>query len=252
MAEDEFEVSVKERQKPPLSWARAAPLLIFAAGLAAFFLYGLNDYLSFETLRDNKEALTDWVARYGVLAVLAYIATYIVVVAFSLPGGSLMSITGGFLFGWLWATIAIVIGATIGATALFLIAKTTIGDALQARAGDAIKKMERGFQEDAFNYLLVLRLLPLIPFFLVNLVPAFLGVPLRTYVTATFIGIIPGTMVYASVGNGLGAIFERGEMPDSGIIFEPQILLPILGIAALALLPIIYKKFTSAKQSEKA
>jgi uncharacterized membrane protein YdjX (TVP38/TMEM64 family) len=109
--------------------------------------------------------------------------------------------------------------------------------------------MEAGFRENAFNYLLVLRLIPLFPFWLVNLVPAFLGVPLRTYVVATLLGIIPGSLVYASVGNGLGVVFDQGDTPDLGIIFKPAILGPILGLAALALLPVVYRRYKARSKA---
>jgi uncharacterized membrane protein YdjX (TVP38/TMEM64 family) len=107
--------------------------------------------------------------------------------------------------------------------------------------------MEAGFRENAMSYLLVLRLVPLFPFWLVNLVPAFLGVPLRTYVIGTFFGIMPGTFVYASVGSGLGAILEAGESPDLGIIFKAEILIPLLGLALLALIPVIYKRIKTKR-----
>ena len=119
---------------------------------------------------------------YGIVAALIFMALYATATALSLPGGAVLSITSGFLFGALWGTVAIVISATIGATILFLIAKTSFGDALRAKAGGWLDKMAAGFQENALSYLLVLRLVPLFPFFIVNLVPALLGVPLRTYV----------------------------------------------------------------------
>ena len=221
------------------------PLIVLVAGLGLFFALGLDQYVTFDALRDNRETLLALVNDYGVLSILLFIFAYIAVAAFSLPGGAVMSITGGFLFGLYLGTVGIVIGATIGASILFLAAKTAFGDALRAKIGDGkvIAKMEQGFRQNAFNYLLVLRLVPLFPFFVVNLVPAFLGVPLRTYIVATFIGIIPGAAVFASVGNGLGAIFDQGQTPDLGIIFQPQILGPILGLALLALIPVIYEKF---------
>jgi uncharacterized membrane protein YdjX (TVP38/TMEM64 family) len=139
--------------------------------------------------------------------------------------------------------IVAVIGATAGATVVFLIAKTALGDTLRAKAGPRIRRMEEGFREDALNYLLFLRLIPLFPFWLVNIVPAFLGVRLGVYLVGTFLGIIPGGIVYASVGNGLGAVFDAGGTPDLGIIFRPEILLPIMGLALLALLPVGYRKY---------
>jgi uncharacterized membrane protein YdjX (TVP38/TMEM64 family) len=135
-----------------------------------------------------------------------------------------------------------VIAATIGASLVFLAARTALGDSLRRRAGPWLRRMEDGFRENALHYLLFLRLVPILPFWLVNLVPAFLGVPFRIYLTATFFGIIPGGLVYASVGNGLGAVFDAGATPDLGIIFKPAIILPLAGLAILAILPVAYKK----------
>jgi len=228
--------------RPALSWQRLLPLGVLAAGLAAFFLFGLDDYLTFETLRDHRAWLLQQVADSAVLTSLAFVAIYIVVVAFSLPGGAVMTITGGFLFGQWLGTLYVIAAATVGATILFLAARTALGDLLRARAGPFLKKMEAGFQENALNYLLVLRLIPLFPFFIVNLVPAFLGVSLRTYVVATFVGIIPGSFVYATVGAGLGSIFDAGEEFTAASILTPQIVTALIGLAILALLPVVYKK----------
>ena len=154
---------------------------------------------------------------------------------------------GGFMFGSFFGTGLIVVGATVGATILFVAAKTAIGDALRARAGASIRKMEAGFQENAFNYLLVLRLIPLFPFFLVNLVPAFLGVQLRTYVAATFIGIIPGSFVFAQVGTGLGSRWNPCETFSVSGILTPDIIAALVGLALLSLLPVAYKKYRARK-----
>ncbi|HEX6979857.1 MAG TPA: TVP38/TMEM64 family protein [Alphaproteobacteria bacterium] len=221
---------------------RWLPLLALALGCATFFVLGLHRYVSFDMLARHRGELAAWVAAHPLLAPLTYILVYIAIVAFSLPGGAVLTITGGFLFGTVFGAFYAVLGATVGAMVVFVAARTALGDVLRARAGGAIKQMEEGFRRNALSYLLVLRLVPVFPFFLVNLVPAFLGVPLRTFFLATFIGIIPGALVYASVGNGLGAVLEAGEAPDAGIIFRPAILLPILGLAALALVPVLYKQ----------
>ncbi len=234
---------------PRMAPARLVPLLILMAGLIAFFAFDLDDYLSFDTLRQNRHQLSQLVADHTLAAVVGFILLYVAVIAFSLPGGAVLSITGGFLFGWLPATLYIVIGATLGATILFVAAKTAFADFLRARAGDTLRKMEDGFRHNAFNYLLVLRLVPLFPFWLVNLVPALIGVPLRTYVLATMIGIIPGTAVYASVGSGLGTLFDQGQTPDLGIVFEPDIFLPLMGLALLALIPVVYEKRRSQNRA---
>ncbi len=223
--------------------SRWLPVGVLAVGFCAFFALGLHRYLTFDTLRANRAELLGWVAARPALSALLYILVYTVVAAFSLPIATLVSVTGGFLFGTVLGALYAIVGATLGGTILFIAASTAFGDVLRAKAGSAIKKMEEGFRKDAFNYLLVLRLVPLFPFFAVNLVPAFLGVSLRVFVAATFIGIIPGALVYAGVGNGLGAVFDAGETPDLGIIFTAPILLPIIGIVLLAMVPVAYKRF---------
>ena len=229
---------------------RFGPVLVLAAGLILFFALGLDQYLSFEALHENRERLRNLVEANGVLAIAALILGYALVVAFSLPAGAVLTIAAGFLFGTVVAASCVVVGATLGASAVFLAARTAFADLLRAKAGAGMRRMEAGFRENAFHYLLVLRLIPIFPFWLVNLVPAFLGVTLRTYVLATLIGIIPGTVVYASLGNGLGAIFAAGETPDLGIIFHPEVLLPILALAALAALPVVYKKVKARRAGQ--
>ncbi|MFH1806084.1 MAG: TVP38/TMEM64 family protein [Pseudomonadota bacterium] len=224
-------------------WLKMIPVAILLAGLASAYFLGVLDYLSFEALRENRDTLQQAVATSPVVSVLIFMTIYAVAVALSLPVGLLLTITGGFLFGVASGTFYVVIAATIGATALYLAARYAFYDVMHARAGGAIRKMEAGFAENAFSYLMVLRLVPLFPFWLVNLVPALLGVKLRDFVLGTALGIIPGSFVYISIGDGLGAIFDRGGTPDLGIIFEPRILTPIIGLAVLALMPVAYKKF---------
>ncbi len=220
---------------------RFLPVAVLAVGLVLFFALGLQRYASFATLAEQRATVVAMVEKLGALAPFVFILVYITVVAFSLPGATLLTLSGGFLFGTILGAGSAVIGATIGATAVFLAARYAFADALRARAGSAIERMEEGFRRDALSYLLVLRLVPIFPFFIVNLVPAFLGVRLATYIVATFFGIIPGGIVYASVGSGLGAVFDAGGEPDLGVIFSPSILLPLLGLAVLALIPVIYR-----------
>lgn len=227
---------------------RFLPLAILLAGLGTFFALGLDRYVTLDTLRDNRQALSSWVAENWLLAAFIYVAAYIAMVAFSLPGGLVATLTGGFLFGTLFGGLLTILGATAGATAIFLAARTALGDALRAKAGPGLRRIEQGFGKNAFSYMLVLRLVPLFPFFLVNLAPAFLGVPLRTYVIATFAGIMPATFVFASLGNGLGAVFDAGREPDLGLIMEPQIIGPILALALLALVPAVYRRFAPKNQ----
>lgn len=226
------------RSAPSSAILRFLPLVALVAGLIAFFALGLQHDVTFEALARHREALLAWVAGHRLVAPFVYMLVYVLAVAFSIPGGIWLTISGGFLFGTLAGGIYTVISATLGATLLFLAARTAFGDLLRARAGSALQRMEEGFRRDAFNYLLVLRLVPLFPFFLVNLVPAFLGVRLWTYVAATALGIIPATFVFASVGNGLGAVFDAGDKPH---LLTLPVLLPLLGLALLALIPVVYR-----------
>ena len=228
---------------PRITWKRLIPFLVLLAGLVAFFALGLDDYVTVEALRDNRESLLAFVARYGVLAGLVYMLIYATAIAFCVPGGAVMTMAGGFLFGAVWATVYVVIAATLGATLLFVIVKPALGDPVRARLRPWLGRMEDGFNRDAFSYLLFLRLVPGFPFWAVNLVPAFLGVRLGTYVAATLIGIIPATFIFAGVGNGLGAILDAGDTPDLGIITEPEVWLPFAGLAVLALLPVAYRRY---------
>ena len=222
---------------------RLVPLgLLIILGIA-FIAVGGRHYLTFATLADNREWLCALVARWGYAAAFAYIAVYAALVALSVPGGAVLTIAGGFLFGTWLGTLCAVIGATLGATGIFLAARAGLGGLAQ-RAGPLVGKLEAGFRADAFSYLLVLRLVPIFPFWLVNLVPALVGVRLPTYMLATFLGILPGTFVYASLGNGLGSLVEE---PDLAIIFRPSLLVPIIGLALLALVPVGYKRWRARK-----
>ena len=230
----------------PFSPWRLVLLIVVVGGLGAFFLLELDAYLSFNALRDHRQILTAWRSDHFFLLVASFIALYSLMVAFSVPGAVWMTVSGGFLFGPVAGTAASVVGATLGAVALFLAARYVFGDTLRTKAGPAICKMEAGFRENALSYLFVLRLVPLFPFWLVNLVPALLRVTLRTFVYATFFGIIPGTLVFTLVGSGLGSLLDAGQTPDLDILFEPQILLPLAGLVVLSLIPVIYKKVTKS------
>ena len=230
---------------PPKSGpARYLPLaaIAVAAATGAFFL---RDTLSFQTLADNREALLAFRDANYLLTALAFIGAYVLIVAFSLPGAAIATLTGGFLFGLFPGVLFNAGAATVGAIAIFMAAKLGLGDRLAAKmdaSGGAVKKIKDGIREDETSYLLIMRLVPAVPFFVANLVPAFVGVSLRKFAWTTFVGILPGGLVYTWVGAGLGEVFARGATPDFGIIFEPQILGPILGLAALATLPVIIKK----------
>lgn len=221
---------------------RLAPVAILLLGLVLFVAFRLDRYFTFELLSRHRAELVAWVAANHVFAALAFVAAYAVAVAFSLPIAVLLTPSGGFLFGpWLGAALSVV-GATLGAVAVFGAARTAFRDLFRARAGETLKSLEAGFARDDFAYLLFLRLVPVFPFWLVNIVPALLGMKLARFALATLIGIVPGAIVYASLGAGFGTLFDSGQKPDFGIVFEARILLPLLGLAALSLVPILYRR----------
>lgn len=215
----------------------------FLALLAAFWLSGANRYLSYDMLRDHHGEIEAWVAANHVGAAVIFILIYVVAVSFSLPGASWLTITGGFLFGTLAATLYVVVGATLGAVAVFWVVRALFADFCLRRWGGNIARLQQGFQADALSYLLFLRLFPLFPFWLVNLAAAAFDVSLRAYVVATFFGIIPGTFVYASLGGGLAGFLANNEKPDLGAALTPEVMLPLAALAVLSLLPALYRRW---------
>lgn len=220
---------------------RLLPLVVLAAAIAAFFALGLGRYLTFAALAAHRQWLLAEVARAGVLAPLAFIAVYAAVAALSVPGGVFLTVAGGFLFGTWVGGFCSLVGATLGATILFLVARSSFGGVLQRRAGPFLRRVETGFRENGASYLLFLRLVPLFPFWLVNLVPAFFDVSLRVFVLCSFFGMAPGAFVYAGVGAGADALLAAGGTPDLHIIFAPRVLLPLIALAGLSLVPALYK-----------
>jgi uncharacterized membrane protein YdjX (TVP38/TMEM64 family) len=226
-------------------------LWLLLAALALFLVVrqtGLASYLSLDTLRLHRGTLTAWVAGNLWIAALAYVAIYVAAVAFSLPGAVFLTLSGGFLFGAALGTLLTVIGATIGATLIFLFAKTIFGANALDRFGPQAAKLAEGIRRNAASYLLVLRLVPLFPFFLVNLVPAFVGVPLVTYVLTTFFGIVPGTAVFSLAGAGLGTVLDQGGSITPASILTPEIIAGLVGLALLSLAAIPIRKRLDARR----
>jgi uncharacterized membrane protein YdjX (TVP38/TMEM64 family) len=218
-----------------LTPARLFVLCALIAGIVAFFAFRLDRFVSLEALKTNREALTGWVAAHMVWAAVGYFVAYILAVALSLPVGAVMTLTGGFLFGPYLGMLLAIAGATAGATVLFLAARFVFGTALRARAGPWLRRMEAGFNKNAFSYLLALRLTPVFPFWIVNLVPAFLNVRTGTYVLATLIGVMPATVVFALIGHGLGTALDSGEPLSAAL--NGWVIAALAGLALLVLIP---------------
>ncbi|HWD59365.1 MAG TPA: TVP38/TMEM64 family protein [Stellaceae bacterium] len=226
---------------------RLIPLAVLVLAALAFMLGGGRHYLTFAQLAANRAELTGLVTRGGILTVIGFVCLYAGLTALSVPGAMLMTLAGGFLFGpWLGALCAL-IGATAGASAVFLAARAGLAG-LAARAGPLVQRLRSGFRDDALSYLLVLRLVPVFPFWLVNIVAGASGMSLAIYVAATFFGMIPGALVYAGIGNGVSDLVAAGRHPDPYTIFRPDILLPLIGLAVLALLPVAYKHWQTRRQ----
>lgn len=230
--------------KPDL-WLRRAPLLAIAL-VAVVGAILFRDVLTYETLRDNRDMLIAYRDQNYVRTVLIFMTAYVILVAFSLPGATVATLTGGFLFGVFPGVLFNVTAATLGAIGIFLAAKAGLGERLAARmeaSEGAIKRFKDGIDENQWSALFLIRLLPAVPFFVANVLPALFDVRLSRFAISTFFGIMPGTLILTLVGAGLGEVFDTGQSPDLSFIFAPPVLLPILGLCLLAALPVIIKMF---------
>ncbi|MDA9354689.1 VTT domain-containing protein [Amylibacter sp.] len=220
----------------------------FAILIFLVWYFFLRYYISYDFLVKNHDMLLLWRDNNYNFTVISFVVIYILIVSLSLPGASLMSLTGGFLFSTFPGVLFNVFGAVIGAIFIFSAAKTFMGDFLLAKIkskyteDNLLIKMQNEIKENEFSYLMILRLVPVIPFFIANLAPAFLGVKLRIFALTTTIGILPGTIIYTSFGAGLSAIFKNNKTPNLDIFSNPNILISSIGLFFLALLPIFLKK----------
>jgi uncharacterized membrane protein YdjX (TVP38/TMEM64 family) len=235
---------------PRGGWRRLWPLALIGAGIAAAFALGLDRHLSAEALAANHAALAALVRANPLATAAGFLAIYAAAVAISLPGGVFLTLAGGLLFGHLWGTVLSVIGASIGAVLLFLAARHALGPLLARKAGPLLERIRPGLERDGLSYLLVLRLVPIFPFWLVNLAPALVGMRLGPYALGTVLGVIPATAVFAGIGAGLGEILAAGGRPELGVILSPGVLLPLLGLALLSLVPVIWRRI-AARRAEK-
>lgn len=247
---------------PPRSvWHRLVPLLVVASLLALVLVNGWHRHLTLENVVAARDRFQGFLTEHLLVSLLGYVAAYAAAVALSVPGALILTLSGGLMFGWLVGGAAAVVGASIGAVILFLVARTAFGETLRAKAGPSLTRLVEGFRRDAMSYLLFLRLVPAFPFFIVNIAAALLGVPLRTYVIATVLGIIPATFAFASIGAGLDSIVSAAKAeqaaclankaaalcplalsPKSLVTREILIALTLLGIVSL--IPVVYKKWS--------
>jgi uncharacterized membrane protein YdjX (TVP38/TMEM64 family) len=236
--------------------------------MALAFAMGWHNEVTLENIVELRDRFHHAIAQHAVLAVLGFIVVYAGMVALSLPCGLILTLTGGLLFGWLVGGLASVTGATAGATIVFLVARTALGESLSERAAPWLAKLRAGFKEEALSYLLFLRLVPAFPFWFVNIAPAILGVPLRTYVLATFLGIIPATFAFASVGAGLDSVIAKAKAEHAaclatkaahacalklhaGSLVTRELILALVLVGVLALIPVVLKKWRSTHAAAK-
>jgi uncharacterized membrane protein YdjX (TVP38/TMEM64 family) len=248
----------------PYTLKRWLPLAALACLVAGAYALGLQHYFSLESIASNKGMLVDYVAAHLILSILMFTLLYVLVVSLSLPGAGILSIVGGFVFGWTLSIPTTIFAAMIGAVIVFQIVKTSAGAAVAERAGPFVTKLSDGFKQDAFNYLLFLRLVPAFPFFAVNAVAGLAQVNLRTFVTATFIGIIPGSIAFAWLGRGLGSVIDAQAAAHDACVASqdaaqcpfdislaslvtPQLLVAFAALGGVALIPVALKKWNASK-----
>jgi uncharacterized membrane protein YdjX (TVP38/TMEM64 family) len=254
------ETPISPPSYPFRRWLGLAVVLVLM-GLA--YGLGLHRYLSLQSLAEHRETLRDFTSNHLLLALLIFVGAYAAAVSLSIPGATILTVTGGFLFGWLLGGSAAVLAATIGATTVFQIARSSFGETLARKAGPSLSKLKDGFAADAFNYLLFLRLVPAFPFWLVNIAAALTTVSLRTFASATALGIIPGTLAFAFVGEGLDSIIAAQASAHAACVAEKgpencsfdltlssllttELLLAFAALGVVALIPVALKKWKGA------
>lgn len=225
---------------------RFLPLVLLALLVVAILASGVTRYLNLDALRAHEAALRTFIGTHRILALAAFIGLYMVATATSLPGATILTLGGGYLFGTWIGGGATVIGASLGAVIVFYAVRTSLGSVLRERAersGGKFKAVVDGIEAGAFGYILTLRLIPVVPFWLVNVAAALAGAPLRAYATATLLGIVPATFIYSGIGAGIGAVVARGQSPNLGAIFEPRVFFPLVALGLLSLATTLFQRF---------
>jgi uncharacterized membrane protein YdjX (TVP38/TMEM64 family) len=233
------------------SLALVAVASVLVAAIVSLAL-GLDLGLALELLRDHHDWLLGFVAGAPVLAPMLFMVIYAAAVAISVPGVAILTVIGGYLFGWLHGTALVLIAATLGASAVFLLTRSAVGDRLRARAGPAAQRFAEGFRRNALSYGFVLNLVPIFPYALIVVVPAACGVPLTTFVTGMFLGLVPGTFLFAGLGDGLDHVLASGVPLRLTSFVTPEIVLSLCGLAALALLPVAWRTHRERRKADKS
>ncbi len=225
-----------------LSLRRVLPLAILLAVLAGLWASGVAGQISWATLGRYQATLDAWIGRHPIAAPVLYAALYAATAALSLPEGAVLTVAGGLLFGTALGGAMAVIGATAGALVLFLAARSAFGASWMNRRDGRLARIRAELLRNGFSYMLAIRLIPALPFWVVNLAGALAGMRLIPFAAGTLLGIIPATFVYASIGAGVGEVLAAGSRPDLGLIFSPRILGPLVALALLALLPVLWQR----------
>jgi len=219
-----------------INQGKLAIAVLIACAIGAFFFFDLGRFLSLDALKENRDHLLAFTEANYAVAVVLFILAYIIVTGLSLPGAVILTLAGGFLFGSLLGTLFVNLGATTGATLAFLAARYLLRDWVERKFGAWLGPVQQGFAKNSFSYLMTLRLIPLFPFFVVNLVSGLTRMNVGSYVAATALGIIPGSFVYAYAGRQLGTINTLKE------IASPNVIGAFVLLGLLALVPIMYKR----------
>ena len=254
-------MEARPKTPPALALLRrfGLPVLVLSV-MALVLVKGWHDHLTLENVVTQRDRFQHFLAGNATLSVATYVVVYALLVALSLPCGLLLTVTGGLLFGWLAGALSAIVGATLGATVVFLIARTAVGDTLHQRAGPWLAKLSEGFRKDALSYMLFLRLVPAFPFWFVNIAPAVLGVPLRTFVLGTLIGITPASFAFASAGAGLDSVILAAKTKHAACVVQKgadacplvihasslltrELMSALVLIGVVALIPVVLKRW---------
>lgn len=230
---------------------RFIPLAFIIIAMGVIYFSGMYHYVTFETLKYYDQILESFVIHHFIWISVLYILIYITAAALSFPGAFILTIFGGYFFPQPLCTIYVVCSATCGATIVFLVTKTALGDSLKDKAIPFLKKMEKGFKEHGASYLLFLRFIPIFPFWIMNIAPAFLHISIKSFIWTTFVGVIPGSIVLTLAGSGLKKVFENNEVFSIHTVFNTQMKIALCLLGFLALSPILYKKIMKKLKKTK-